>query len=59
MQLGIGMNLQSFCFLTQGRSEIRIFGRLTTSKHPAGDLMWMSTCNPPKQIQNSQVKNGG
>jgi hypothetical protein len=59
MQLGIGMNLQSFCFPTQGRSEIRIFGRLTTSLHPPGDLMWMTMWNPPKRMQNSQVKNGG
>lgn len=34
MQLGTGMNLRSFCFLTRGRSEIGIFGPLPTRLHP-------------------------
>ena len=46
MQLGIGMNLQSFYFPTRGRSEIKSFGRLTTHLLVRGDLLWMSTCNP-------------
>jgi hypothetical protein len=45
MQLGIGMNLQSFCFLTRVRSEIKSFARLTTSQLASGDLLWMTSCN--------------
>jgi hypothetical protein len=44
MQLGIEMNLPSFFFLTQARSEIRIFARLPTNLQPPGDPMWMSMC---------------
>jgi hypothetical protein len=45
MQLGIGMNLQSFCFPTRVRSEIKSFGVLTTPLRPCGDLLWMTVCN--------------
>jgi hypothetical protein len=53
MRLGIGTNLQSFCFPTRGRSEIGIFARLTTTFDPAGDLMWMSICKPMDLLRNS------
>lgn len=59
MRLGIGMNLQSFYFPTQPRSEIGIFDCLTTSERAGGDLMWMRMRKWLKQDRFSQVKNGG
>lgn len=46
MQLGIGTNLQSFCFPTRVRSEIKRFDVLTTDARPRGDLLWMTLCKP-------------
>jgi hypothetical protein len=45
MRLGIGMNLLSFYFPTQVRSEIKNFGVLTTLLRPRGDRLWMTLCN--------------